>query len=223
MASPLSSANAMPFERLQLDENSWVDIARNFLTYLNADAQEVFETVRDQTDWYQGNVFRYERNIPERRLSASSRSNSEIPHDAIRTTWRKLQHHYGIQFTGYALSYYRNENDLLAMHRDRDMRWLDRTVIALLVLGARRPFHLSPRHASSTSNTSTAALHDLAPGEGDLIVMGGACQENWLHGVPGVSAPTGGRISVQWRWTAKSGRPQIGPGYRAPRYFSRGA
>lgn len=214
---------AIQFERIQLDETSWVDVARGYLGHLGADPDEVFKTVRDRTSWRQGEVFRYERKFPDRRLSASSRTNPEIPHEAIRTTWRKLQHHYHVQFSGYALAYYRDERDRLAMHRDRDMRWLDSTLIALLVLGARRPFHLSPRSAKYHTDKPHAGLtHDLAPGAGDLVVMGGACQENWLHGIPQVETPIGGRISVQWRWSAKTGRPQIGPGYRAPRYFSRG-
>ena len=57
------------------------------------------------------------------------------------------------------------------------------------------------------------------PGEGDLLVMGGACQRNWLHGVP--AADTGNpRISLTWRWTSRRGRPDTNPGYFDGRQFS---
>jgi len=63
---------------------------------------------------------------------------------------------------------------------------------------------------------------DLAPGSGDLIVLGGRCQANWLHAVPKVPGPLpAGRISAQWRWTSRTGRQERTAGYGAPLNFSR--
>jgi alkylated DNA repair dioxygenase AlkB len=39
---------------------------------------------------------------------------------------------------------------------------------------------------------------------GDLIVMGGRCQRDWLHCVPKQSAPTGPRISVNFAASSQS-------------------
>jgi hypothetical protein len=53
-------------------------------------------------------------------------------------------------------------------------------------------------------------------------VMGGATQAGWEHSVPylrGRQVPD--RVSVQWRWTSKTGRPVVGASYRAPRTYSR--
>jgi alkylated DNA repair dioxygenase AlkB len=102
------------------------------------------------------------------------------------------------------------------------MRWLDDTIIALLVLGARRPVLIRSRsgrydHEAADKGTS----HRLMPGHGDLLVMGGACQAGWEHSVPQVSGAVAGRISVQWRWTSKLGRMERGGSYRAPRHYSR--
>ena len=58
---------------------------------------------------------------------------------------RTIQHRYDVRFDGAALALYRDGRDMVAFHRDRDMRWLDDTVIALLVLGDRRPFLIRPR------------------------------------------------------------------------------
>ena len=66
------------------------------------------------------------------------------------------------------------------------------------------------------------ATFDLAPAGGDLIVMGGRCQADWLHAVPKVhDAAVGPRISAQYRWTSRKGRPDIQPGFRSPRLYSR--
>jgi hypothetical protein len=52
-------------------------------------------------------------------------------------------------------------------------------------------------------------------------VMGGRCQADWEHSVPKVSSPVAPRVSLQWRWTSRRGRPERGPGYRAPRTYGR--
>ena len=167
-------------------------------------------------------VFRYDHWVEEPRLGAGWRPASS-PHPVLVDAHRTLQHRYGVRFEGAGLAWYRDGRDSVAFHRDREMRFLDDTVIALLVLGARRPFLLRPRanrHAHHLDDHG--AVLDLRPGDGDLVVMGGACQAGWEHSVPKVPAPVGGRVSVQWRWTSRTGRPERGGSYRAPRRYGRG-
>ena len=53
--------------------------------------------------------------------------------------------------------------------------------------------------------------------------MGGACQANWEHSVPYRPAePIGTRISIQWRYSSRRGRPFTGASYRAPLTYGRG-
>ena len=59
------------------------------------------------------------------------------------------------------------------------------------------------------------------PGEGDLLVMGGACQRNWLHGIPAADTDRA-RISLTWRWTSRRGRPDTNPAYSEGRQYSDG-
>ena len=206
-----------PFERTWLDEGSWVDVAPGWLV----DPDGVFTAVLDGVAWALGRVFRYERWVAAPRLGGSLRPGT-TPHPALVDTQRALQHHYGVQLGGMGLAQYRDGRDLMAFHRDRDMRWLDETLIALLVLGARRPFHLRPRaNRYDHDAPHKGATHSFTPGEGDLLVMGGACQVGWEHSVPPAPGVTTPRISVQWRWTSGRGRPVIGASYRAPRTYSR--
>ena len=72
------------------------------------------------------------------------------------------------------------------------------------------------------SGASQPGVVDLQPGDGDLFVLGGRAQADWLHGVPPVRGLHTGRISAQWRWTSRTGPPERGPGYRAPRNYSPG-
>lgn len=217
-ASSAAGLSGAPLERTWLDDHCWVDVARSWV----ADPDKVFAAVRDGVSWQQGRLFRYERWVEEPRLGGYLPSGVALPHPALTSTTHILQHHYRVQFARPSLVHYRDGHDHMAMHRDRDMRWLDETIVVLLVLGARRPFLLRPLHTRHADpDEANASTFDFAPGHGDLLVMGGACQAHWLHGVPMAPGVTTSRISIQWRWTSRRGRPEIGASYRAPRHYSR--
>lgn len=206
-----------PTERTMLDERSWVEVTRGFVT--GADA--LYDHLVDNVAFTQGEVYRYDHARPEPRLGAWF-TPATAPHQVLLDAQRTLQHRYGVRFDGAALAWYRNGRDSVALHRDRDMKWLDDTVIALLVLGQTRPFVLRPLSAKYDHDApNQGAVLDLQPGHGDLLVMGGATQMAWQHGVPKVAAEIGGRISVQWRWTSRQGRMERGGGYRKPLHYSR--
>lgn len=208
-------------ERLWLDERSWVDIARGWL----AGADELYGSLVERVAWRQGRLWRYERWVEEPRLGAwfpVRPTGVTVPDPALVDAHRGVQRRAGVRFDGVALAWYRDGRDGQAFHRDRDLRWLDDTRIAIVTLGATRPWLLRPvasRHDHEL--TRHDATYDLAPASGDLLVMGGACQVGWEHSVPKVDARRPGRISLQWRWTSKQGRPVEGAGFRAPRHFSR--
>jgi len=198
---------------MQLDDHSWIDVARGWLV----GADELFGYLRDHVSWQQGKVWRYEKWVEEPRLGAGG-SLRNPHHPVLADVQRAIARKYRASFDGFGLAYYRDARDSVAMHRDREMRWLDDTVVAILTTGATRPFLVQARSAWDTS----AAL-DLAPASGDLMVFGGRFQADWLHGVPKVRGrAVRGRISAQWRYTSKRGRRDTMPGYYAPREFSRG-
>ena len=203
-------------ERIWLDETSWVDLGRGWLP----DADHVYQAVARDAPWRQSRIFRYERWVDEPRLSTSSKVAGMV-HPVLAEAHRAVRHHYRVPFDGFALTWYRDGRDGVAFHRDRELRWLEDTVIAVLTLGGPRPWLLRPRSSRYDHEApARGATHDLAPGSGDLLVMGGRCQADWEHSVPKARAALRGRISVQWRWTSKRGRPEVGANYRAPRFFN---
>lgn len=158
--------------------------------------------------------------MEERRLGASWRPGSPLPHPALAEVHRTLQHRYAVRFSGFGMIQYRDGRDGQAFHRDTDLRWLDDTTIAILTLGARRPWRLRPRTSRHDHSDTKGAVHDLAPGSGDLVVMGGRCQADWEHSVPyRPDQPLGPRISLQWRHASRQGRPFVGSSYRAPLFY----
>ena len=211
----------MAFERLHLDDTSWVDVARGWM----AGADELGERLREDVAWQPSRLFRYDHLVEERRLGSfwSRRSGAPVPHPALAEATRVLQHHYGVTFDGFGMIQYRDGSDGQGFHRDTDMRWLDDTLIAVLTLGAQRPWLLRPVSRRRGEEPTGPDL-DLAPASGDLLVLGGRAQADWLHSVayqPGRRLDP--RVSIQWRWVRRTGRPQVGAGYSAPRTFGQRA
>jgi alkylated DNA repair dioxygenase AlkB len=209
--------------RLDLSPGSWVDVHRG---WVEPDlASELFDALTDGLPWRASRLFRYDHHVEENRLSTMWRPGTPAPHPALVEVHRRVRHLTGKPFEGPAFNWYRDGGDGQAFHRDRDLRWCEDTVIAILTLGATRPWLLRP-HASRYDHDEArykGATHDVAPAAGDLLVMAGRCQADWEHSVPvlGRGRPVDGRVSVQWRWTAKTGRPEVGGSYRAPRTYSR--
>jgi alkylated DNA repair dioxygenase AlkB len=176
------------FTRLQLDQHAWVDTAPAFLLGSDTLLVELAETVT----WHQGRRWMYERMVDDPRLSRWFRRADEPPHPVLAEARAALEARYGVVLRGPALNYYRDGRDSVAPHADRELRELDDTLVAILTLGARRPFLVRPRAGGRS--------RDLAPGPGDLLVMGGRTQLDWEHAVPKVRF-AGPRISVSWRWS----------------------
>ena len=185
-------ATDVAVERIALDERSWVDVARNWLR----GADSLLDTLVDTVDWHQGRRRMWDRMVDDPRLSHWCRDGDPLPHPAFAVIRGALAERYGVPFGTVGLNYYRDGDDSVAPHSDRELRELDDTIIAIVTLGARRPFLLRPKQRQENGRRASI---DLAPASGDLLVMGGACQMGWEHGVPKV-ARAGPRISATWRW-----------------------
>lgn len=205
-------------DRRQLDEGSWMELIGGFARHPEAELAALLE----HTPWQQTEVLRYDRYVPEKRLAASLRAES-IP--LLRQTELHLASRWRVRWDGVAALLYRDGEDFQGFHGDRELRWLDDTLIAILVLGERRPFVFRPRSTSDRYARVAAGDHDhdivLTPGRGDLLVMGGACQRDWLHTVPRAVTDQP-RISLTWRWTSRRGRPDTNPTYYDGRSHSDG-
>jgi alkylated DNA repair dioxygenase AlkB len=207
-------------ERVTLAPSSWVEIVPGFVLC----APAAFTELHDTLSWQQTEVLRYDRYVPEQRLGVGVRADAN---PMLRQTGLHLRSRFRVPFTGVAAILYRNGEDFQGLHSDRELRWLDDTVIAIVVLGARRPFVLRQRAAGGVPIDRVPAGSGpndlvLTPGQGDMLIMGGACQRDWLHRVPKASTDEP-RISLTWRWTSRRGRPDTNPTYYDGRHFSDGA
>ena len=141
-ASPGSRPEPV-FERSELDEHSWVDIAREWL--LGADT--LLEQLVDDgavAPVPAEHVRRDRRRAPPVEVVPPRRS--ACPTRCSRQVRTALERRATTCCVGsYGLNYYRNGRDSVAWHRDTELRHLDRTLVAIVTLGAARPFLVRPR------------------------------------------------------------------------------
>ena len=218
---PLEINRRAPVQRIPLgDGRSWVDLCPGFVPR----AQELFETTLATTQWKQSEVWRFDHYVEERRLGARLRADSlseGLLKDVVTQTSMHLEMAYRARLSGVAAILYRSGEDFQGLHSDTGMTWLDDTLIAILVLGEPRPFRLRARsgiqgHAGPEPQADDVVLH---PGHGDLFVMGGRCQRDWLHAVPAYETENQ-RISLTWRWSSKRGKPDTSPRRSDGKHYS---
>lgn len=192
--------------RIMLDDRSWVDHCPGWLV----GADEVFDELAGLARWQQRQVQMWDATVAEPRLTAGwsvGPDGLDPPPASVRAMADWLSGPYQVAFDRVWVNLYRDGADSVAWHGDRNRFVLTNPLVATVSLGARRTFHLRRRG-------STRIGHTLRPGEGDLVMMGGACQHEWEHTVPKTARPVGARMSVTIRHSAP------GPGQRrlaAPR------
>lgn len=96
-------------------------------------------------------------------------------------------------FNSVLLNYYRDERDSMGMHADDEPELGPEPVIASLSLGAARDFVLKHRWRKDLKPVRIALA------DGDLIVMRGATQRGWLHGIDKKKSPLGPRVNLTFR------------------------
>jgi alkylated DNA repair dioxygenase AlkB len=150
----------------------------------------------------------YDHLVDEPRLSCWWRQAETGPPEPLAVLGEVralLSARYDRPFDSIGFNLYRDGRDSVAWHGDRVTGAAAEPVIAVLSVGAPRPFLLRPRGGG--------ASRGFLLGQGDLLVMGGECQDRWEHTVPKVSSAAGPRISATFRHGAPGlpGATLVGP------------
>ena len=174
-----------PLARIRLDARAWVEHRPGWLPGHEA----LFDALRRGIEWRTERRAMYDAFVEVPRLTATIPDDGPCP-PALARAHRALERRYRRRFESVRLAWYRDGRDSVAMHGDRIGRRIANTIVAILSLGAPRRFLLKPAAGGRS--------HRFDLGGGDLLVMGGACQRTWRHGIPKVKA-AGPRISIQFR------------------------
>jgi alkylated DNA repair dioxygenase AlkB len=185
---PLSFAG---LRRDALDEHSWLDVVPGWVP----DHAELFDELLAEAPWQQGTRKMWDNVVTVPRLTAS------LPHpfpDRIAELVAPLNDRYGVELDSCFVNLYRDGNDAVAWHADTVRKKLTNPMVVTVSLGARRSFLVRPASGGPVARRFN-------PGEGDLIVMGGAMQHDWHHTVPREKTASGARMSVTLRHSRPAG------------------
>ena len=180
--------------RTALDATSWVELVPGWMS----GSQRLFDTLATAVPWSQHYRTLFDQRFLEPRLTAEYRSLQRVPHDMLIHAAQALSNHYGVEYDSLWLNLYRNGADSTGWHRDRFSCRRPECIVPVLTLGATRRFQLKPRAGGASLSFS--------PNAGDLIVMGGRCQEDWVHGVPKLPEVLDTRISLNFQSSMQAGR-----------------
>lgn len=105
------------------------------------------------------------------------------------------------RFNSVLINLYRDGRDCVGWHADDERELGAQPVIASLSLGATRRFHLKARPGSAAAVSKPVRL-ELA--HGDLLVMRGHSQRDYLHCAPRTARDVGPRWNLTFRWVGAS-------------------
>ncbi|KAI0401854.1 DNA repair family protein [Xylaria palmicola] len=147
--------------------------------------------------------------IPGQRARAGYKATPRPIPDCLDVLRKSAEAATGCRFNFCLVNYYASGADSISFHSD-DERFLGALpAIASFSLGAQRAFlmkHKPPRSesgpgATGNSGTPTGSLK-LPLTSGDMVLMRGTTQANWLHSIPkrsGKNERDGGRINITFR------------------------
>ncbi|HLK39782.1 MAG TPA: alpha-ketoglutarate-dependent dioxygenase AlkB [Polyangiaceae bacterium] len=186
----------LPLGGLVRFEPDWLD---------RSEADRLFDWLRTEVAWTQGSIQFFGRARLEPRLSAwfgdedytySGRTLRAAPWPLELTALRtRVERAAGASFNAVLLNRYRSGDDSMGMHSDDEPELGPNPTLASVSVGAARRFALQPKKKSERQGGSV----ELVLEHGSLLVMAGACQHRYRHGVPKELGRDGERMNLTFR------------------------
>ncbi len=180
-----------------------IDIPDATVYLIDFPCPDAFETLRREVHWGQRSMLLYGRTVKQPRLTAwygdpgcaysySGIRNEPLPWIAPLEALRsRLEADLDYRFNSVLLNLYRSGQDSIAFHSDNERELGPEPIIASLSLGSPRTFVF--RHKQLAHPNVEIELLDQS-----LLLMCGATQQNWQHGVPKTKSG-GERINLTFR------------------------
>ncbi|GGX83970.1 alpha-ketoglutarate-dependent dioxygenase AlkB [Massilia dura] len=179
------------------------DGALSFLSQLPLDIPNdvILRRLLDEIAWREETIFLFGKAQKQPRLSAwygearytySGRTFHPLPFTPLLLDIKRaVEEATGARFNSVLLNCYRNERDSMGFHSDDEPELGPEPVIASVTFGATRTFILKHRKRAGTLKL------DLT--DGSLLLMAGALQEHWRHGINKETRPRGLRVNLTFR------------------------
>lgn len=191
-----------PFRRIAVSDADllyWPQIR------INAPTAEVLRELIERTPWRNESLVLWGKRYPQPRLTAwygdadSRYEYSGVALDPLPWTpplldiRASIERATGHRFNSVLLNYYRNERDSMGMHSDDEAELGEQPAIASFSLGEARTVVF--KHKTDRMRKSIR----IELGDGSLLLMRGATQRNWKHGIGKSKRPLGARVNLTFR------------------------
>lgn len=166
------------------------------------DAAAVCDRLLQEIPWRQETLHLFGRDIPQPRLTAYQ---GDVPYTYSGLTLPAAPWHpllaalrdrcaamAGTPFNSVLANLYRDGADSMDWHADDEPELGPAPVVASVSLGAPRRFQM--RRKDRRGETLCLTL-----GDGDILIMAGRSQLDWLHRVPKTRRPIGPRLNLTFR------------------------
>ena len=177
------------------------DAELSFLEHLDGFGDDVLQRLIAETAWRADSITLWGQRHLQPRLSAwygtaayrySGLTLTPLPFTALQLQLKAaVEDVCGQRFNSVLLNYYRDQHDSMGMHSDDEAELGPAPVIASLSYGAPRTFILKHKRLPRTVK--------LALGDGSLLLMAGATQQHWRHGINKQTRPCGPRVNLTFR------------------------
>ena len=188
--------------RIPLSAGAWLDYDAEWLSTEEAD--HALTSLRGELDWEQREIVLFGRRVLQPRLIAWAGdlayrySGQTLEPRPITPTARRLLANVsaraGVSFNHVLLNRYRSGEDSMGLHSDDEPELGPDPLVAIASLGTARRLVVKPRRKQDRER------QELSLGHGALLVMGGACQRHYVHGVPRQAGVHAERISLTFRY-----------------------
>jgi alkylated DNA repair dioxygenase AlkB len=187
--------------RIALAPDTWLDFERDWLSA--GEAQRCLDRVRAEVTWAEREIVLYGKRIMQPRLvgwagDVAYRYSGQTLEpraftDTVGALTERINDFAGARFNHVLLNRYRDGRDNMGLHADDEPELGDDPVVATLSLGATRRLALVPRRPRDGERRS------LELPAGSLLIMRGACQRRFRHGIPREPRVTEERVSLTFR------------------------
>jgi len=160
-----------------------------------SESAALFEVLSREIPWSTETMHMYDRIVDVPRLVAWYGAQQELP-PALVLVKERAEGALAVRFNAVSLNYYRDGNDSVAWHSDRNEQLTEDPIVALASFGATRSMLFRTK-----APPRRQLRCDLEPGS--LLAMCGDVQDHWEHHIPKVPRPTDARISVALRTKAE--------------------
>jgi alkylated DNA repair dioxygenase AlkB len=186
---------------IALADDTWLDFEA---AWLSADeAARCLDAVRGEVEWVAREIVIYGKRIMQPRLVGWA---GDVPYrysgqtleprpftDTVRALTERVNAFAGTHFNHVLLNRYRDGRDNMGMHADNEPELGPDPIVATLSLGTTRRMTLVPRRPREGER------HSIELTSGSLLVMRGACQRRFRHGIPREPRVTEERVSLTFR------------------------